>query len=190
MYDIIEDPYCYPQTSVLRNLYDHTDPDALAVIETMMAAERAEEGLPSGEMDVAHYKGIHQHLFQDIYSWAGEFRTVRISKGASAFCYPEYIEAQMTELFHELRDKDFFRDLPAERFVAESTAFLSRLNAIHPFRDGNGRTQNLFLHLLAVRADHSFDFDKLRSKAFLAAMVSSFEGDDSGLEAYLLKLLS
>jgi fido (protein-threonine AMPylation protein) len=56
-----------------------------------MAAQRADEPLPSGRLSVRHYRAIHHHLFQDVYEWAGDFGTVRISKDGSMFCYPDYI---------------------------------------------------------------------------------------------------
>lgn len=104
MYDAFDDPYCHPGTEVLRNRLDLTDAANLEAFETEITAARAAEPLPNGRFGVAHYQAIHRHLFQDVYSWAGKFRTVRISKGGNAFCYPEYIEPEMRKLFAALRD--------------------------------------------------------------------------------------
>lgn len=113
---------------------------------------------------------------------------MRISKDSSAFCYPENIAREMKGLFASLRDKNFLQGLSREHFAAEAAAFLSTLNAIHPFREGNGRTQTTFITLLAEQAGHALDLDRLVPEQFLAAMVASFKGDDRPLEQQLLLL--
>jgi len=86
MYDAVEDPYCYLRTTVLKNRAGLRPQRALTRFETAMAAQHADEPLPVGRLSVRHYCGIHRHLFQDVYAWAGRFRTVRISKAGSMFC--------------------------------------------------------------------------------------------------------
>ena len=93
--------------------------------------------------------------FQDVYTWAGNIRTVRIGKDGRMFCYPEHIRSQMRTLFGRLRRGRYLRDLTPDEFVLKATTFLATLNAIHPFRDGNGRTQLAFMALLAACAGHS-----------------------------------
>ena len=151
---------------------------------------RSDEPLPDGRLSVSYYVAIHDHLFQDLYSWAGKYRRVRISKDGSAFCYPENIAPEMKELFASLRGKNFLRGLSREHFAAEAAAFLSTLNAIHPFREGNGRTQTTFLTLLAEQAVHPLNLDRLVPGEFLAAMVASFKGDDGPFEQQILVLTS
>lgn len=140
MYDAVVDPYCYPGTTVLRNLLDIRDQAHLNEFENALTAQRSDEALPVGRLSVTHYAAIHHHLFQDIYAWAGRFRTVRIAKDGSAFCYPENIANEMKQLFGVLKQKRHLQMLSLERFANEAAAFLSTLNAIHPFREGNGRT--------------------------------------------------
>jgi cell filamentation protein len=105
-----------------------------------------------------------------------------MSKGDSAFCYPEHIARQMRELFADLKRQQYFHRLSVDDFAAGATRFLSTLNAIHPFREGNGRTQTTFLVLLADRAGHPLDLDKLVPERFLGAMIASFEGNEQPLE--------
>jgi cell filamentation protein len=188
MYDAIADPYCYDGTTVLKNLPGLRNQAALDEFEAAMTAQRSDEPLPAGRLGVAHYQAIHRHLFQDIYAWAGRFRTVRIAKDGSAFCYPENIEREMNRLFLTLKKKRYFKGLSREAFASASAAYLSTLNAIHPFREGNGRTQTTFLTLLAARAGHPFDLGKLEPEGFLAAMVASFKGNDAALERQILRL--
>ena len=76
------DPYTYPGTDVLRNFLDVHDPQQLGAFEANATAARLIEldAAPlAGQCDVAHLKAIHRYIFQDVYSWAGEFRTVNIS---------------------------------------------------------------------------------------------------------------
>lgn len=188
MYDAVEDPYCYPGTTVLKNLLAVRDQETLSELEAVLTAARSDEPLPDGRLSLSHYAAIHHHLFQDVYPWAGKYRTVRISKDGSAFCYPENIAREMKELFALLKSKHFLRGLIRKDFAAEAAAFLSTLNAIHPFREGNGRTQTTFITLLAERAGHPLDLDRLMPEQFLAAMVASFKGDDGPLEQQLLCL--
>ncbi len=95
----------------------------------------------------------------------------------------------MTALFAGLRQHDFLRHRTASEFADGAAHFLAELNAIHPFREGNGRTQLTFLAVLADRAGHPLDLDKLDPEATLAAMIASFNGDEQPLAAVIGKLI-
>jgi cell filamentation protein len=138
MYDAINDPYTYEDSTVLVNKLDLRDQTELDAFEAEISSARAEEPLPDGILDFPHYKAVHQHLFQDVYEWAGQVRMVRISKGGNPFCFPEHIEEQATRLFDNLRMADYLRNLDAKTFAAKAAHFLAELNAIHAFREGNG----------------------------------------------------
>jgi cell filamentation protein len=96
MYDAIEDPYTYENSTVLVNKLDLREQTELDAFEVEISSARAEEPLPHGTLDFIHYKAVHHHLFQDVYQWAGQVRTVRISKGGNPFCFPENIEDKRT----------------------------------------------------------------------------------------------
>ena len=189
MYDAVIDSYCYEGTTVLKNIPDIRDQATLVAFEVAMTAQRSDEPLPSGELDATHYYAIHRHLFQDVYEWAGEIRTVRISKGGSAFCYPEYIEQEMQTLFDGLKSQNYLQGLSADEFAARAAHFLATLNAIHPFREGNGRTQTSFLLLLADHAGNPLNLDKLVPERFMESMIASFEKDEEQLASELKGLL-
>lgn len=176
MYAAIDDPYCYRGTNVLRNRLDIRTNEQLAAFEEEIVKRRAEEPLPTGTLSVSQYRAVHRHLFQDINSWAGHFRTVRVAKGGSLFAYPEHIPAGMRDLFAWLRLRDGLRQRSRDAFSIEAAHFLTELNALHPFRDGNGRTQLTFLALLATRANHPLHLERLEPSRFLTAMVASFSG--------------
>lgn len=190
MYDAVEDPYCWPGTTVLRNRAGLMDQEALDAFELDMATQRASEPLPPGRLSVRHYMAIHRHLFGDVYSWAGQNRTVRISKDGSAFAYPENIDREMKRLFGWLRDQRHLRGQPVADFVRDAAHFLAELNAIHPFREGNGRTSLVFLALLAARAGHAMHLERLEPDAMLRAAIESFHGRTARLEALIAHLIA
>jgi cell filamentation protein len=187
MYESIDDPYCYPGTTVLKNRRNLRTQKALDRFETAITAQRFDEPLPAGKFTEQHYCRVHRHLFKDVYDWAGEYRTVRISKGESSFCYPEYVPREMAKLFAALQHDRNLNDLSAQEFARK--AALSNLNAIHPFRDGNGRSQMAFMTLLAARAGHPFHLGRLAPSDFMTAMIRAFQGDEVLLVAQLARLL-
>lgn len=189
MYDSIEDHYCYKGTTVLQNRRNIRTQEALGRFELAITAQRATEALPLGKLNELHYKRIHWHLFQDVYTWAGEYRDVWISKGDSAFCHPDYISGEMKKLFARLQRDKNLTSLTASEFAVKAASLLAELNAIHAFRDGNGRSQMAFLNLLAIRAEHPLRLTKIVPGDFLAAMIQAFRGDEKPLAHELARLL-
>lgn len=189
-YDAFDDPYAYPGTSVLQNRLNIRDARILEAFEVEIFTLRAEEPLPHGKFDPVHYCSIHHHLFQDVYEWAGQYRTVRTSKSGNTFCHPEHIPAQMGGLFRSIRGGEAFAEKSRSEFLREAARFLGEMNAIHPFREGNGRAQLAFLGLIGTKAGHPFAFERIDRNAFLQAMIESFFGKLEGLTAELGKLLT
>jgi cell filamentation protein len=187
-YDAFDDPYSYKGSNCLRNRLGLRDPDVLQAFELEMSSLRAAEPLPSGRFGPAHYRRVHWHLFRDVYTWAGRYRTVRTAKGGNWFCFPEYIEPQMDLLFTRLQTAPFLQGVDGEAFLTEAAAFLGELNAIHPFREGNGRTQLAFLHLVALRAGLPLRLDRIKPDTFMPAMIQSFDGDLGALRQELAAL--
>lgn len=185
MYGTFDDPYCFPGTRILKNIPGIRDRRRLAQFEAIATTQRADEPLPTGRLGVAHYRALHRPLFQDIYRWAGKFRTVSMSKGRSTFCYPENIAREMEKLFGELKRKKFLKGVSAAVFATETAHFLAELNAIHPFREGNGHTQTTFVVLLGLHAGRIVRVERLRPRRFLAAMVASFGGSELPLRSEL-----
>ncbi len=190
MYDAIDDPYTYDGSTVLINKLDLRDQKELDAFELEISTQRSEEELPNGQLDFDHFRAVHHHLFQDVYDWAGMPRTVRISKQGNAFCYPEHIKAQASKLFSNLKTADFYRNLSAMDFAKGSARFLADLNAIHAFREGNGRAQLSFFAMLAHRAGHPLDMDKFDPDAVLSAMIESFGGNEAKLAVEIERLIA
>jgi cell filamentation protein len=189
MYDAVVDPYTYANSTVLKNKLDLRTQAELDAFEAEISNARAEEPLPEGALDFAHYRAIHHHLFQDVYEWAGQPRTVRISKGGNPFCFPENIENQAAELFESLRLDDYLLNLTPREFSDSASHFLAELNAIHAFREGNGRSQLSFFALLADYAGHRLNLERLDPEEMLAAMIASFDGDEGKLSEVIFALI-
>ena len=188
MYDAVPDPYCYPGTTVLINKLDLRDQRQLDAFEAEITSQRAAEPLPIGHFDIPHYLAIHKHLFQDVYDWAGCIRTVRIAKDGNMFCYPEYIDAELTKLFGQLRSAAHFRGLPPIAFARSAAHFVSELNAIHPFREGNGRAQLTYLTLVSQHAAHPLNLERMSPNEMLQAIIDSFDGDETRLAEEIMAL--
>ncbi|MDP3897059.1 MAG: Fic family protein [Mesorhizobium sp.] len=184
-YGSSSDPYCYPGTTVLINKAGLKTPEELQDFEASKVRTRARQPWPSGKLDKAHYLALHRHLFQDVYDWAGKPRTVRTGKSGNWFCFPEYIGGELDRLFADLRARDHLKDLALADFAPAAAHVLAELNAIHAFREGNGRTQLAFLRLLCLNAGHAFRSEALEPARVMSAMIASFDGDEAPLGALI-----
>jgi cell filamentation protein len=171
--------YCYPGTSVLINKLDLRDPDALLVAERAFSSTRLLDARRNhfidGAFDLAHLQAIHFFLFQDIYPWAGQLRKIDISKG-HMFCRPDFIVPASEELFAELKKEDYLRQVSDEDVPIRLSYYLAGINAIHPFREGNGRAQRLFIEYLAEQRNFMLDFASVSDREMIVASSESFEG--------------
>jgi cell filamentation protein len=187
-YDAFDDPYLYPGTTVLRNLRDIRDEKALEAFEVEVSTLRAEQPLPDGEFDAPHYCALHHHLFPDVYGWAGNYRTVRIAKSDSIFAFRRIFRSRWIRFLGTMAGGERFRDCAPDEFVAVLAKSLAELNAIHPFSEGNGRTQLAFAALIGHTFDHPLHLEHVEQGTFLAAMVASFAGELGPLIAALKEL--
>ena len=156
-----QDPYCYPGSTVLRNLFDLRDQNELSKVEakvTVLRLDQLRQRPLTGKFDLDHLQKIHRHVFRDIYSWAGQLRTVSMSKGESLFCRHEFIAAEGERIFTQLRGKNSLRGRPQDLFCERLAFYFGEINALHPFREGNGRTQRVLLESIAKQAGFDFDF--------------------------------
>ena len=139
--------------------------------------------------DKAHLQAIHRVLFDGIFDWAGQFRTTDIDKQGTDFVAAGEVEAAIDLLFAELAAENLLRGLPREQFIARLGHYYARLNQIHPFREGNGRTQRLFWGQVALHAGWYVDFVRMPKAANdEASRVASQEGDLTPLIAMLDEL--
>lgn len=167
----MSDPvYCYPPDHlVLRNKLDLRDADRLDFFERELVAQRAAQGVPSGDFDLAHLRAIHRHLFQDVYDWAGEIRTVEIAKGGNQFQFRRYISTGMADVHKRIVAGGHLKDLNEATFCDQAAEIIGDVNYCHPFREGNGRTLALYLTQFAANAGHRLDFRLIGQDAWMAA---------------------
>lgn len=170
---------CYPGTTVLKNKLGIQDEGVLKETEALMTyinGAKLEEKPFAGEFDFSHYKAIHRFLFSALYDWAGEIRRVDISKKGTVFCPAAEIEDRAEHIFKRLKAHNFFKDLPKDDFIDEITDFYCVTNALHPFREGNGRTQRAFLTQLIRNAGYVINFSELDMDLLMIATIKAAQG--------------
>lgn len=170
---------CYPDTTVLINKFDIRDEEKLNEVESVLASARFAEWLnapKADSFDFEHYKTIHYFLFSDLYDWAGQIRTVNISKKGTKFTSAENIEEQAALVFKRLKNCNYFNGLARDEFVDEIVDFYCVTNALHPFREGNGRTQRVFLTQLIRNAGYDINFADMDTELLMIATIQSAQG--------------
>lgn len=182
--------YCYPPDfTVLRNKLNIRDLQTLESAERQFVAQRLLEAIPTGDFDLDHLKAIHHHLFQDIYEWAGEVRTVEIEKGGNQFQPRRFIETGMAVVHRRIVRAGYFRGSSPDQFASGAGPIMGDVNYIHPFREGNGRTQLQYLKRLAGQAGHAIDLTRLDRYAWMDASRRSHGGDHGAIGQWFLRAL-
>ena len=192
MTDAAGDTYLDPASGVLRNLLDITDAAELARAEAALSASRLidlERRRLPGRYDLAHLQAFHRYILGDVYGWAGQLRTVSIAKG-SVFCLPQHLESYAADVFGRLAAADRLRGLARDPFITGLAGFLADVNALHPFREGNGRTQRAFFRQLSRQAGWPIDWSALDKDANDTASIASLRGDNQPLRDLLAGLVS
>jgi cell filamentation protein len=178
------DPYMDQEFGVLRNVLGITDPDELDRVEAALVALRTNElsfTPMDGNFDLAHLRAIHRHLFKDVYPWAGELRTVDITKGDTRFASCEQIESYAPQITEALARERFLHDLTIREFSERAGHYLGELNVLHPFRDGNGRSIREFIGQLARAAGYRIDWEGMLRSEMTDAAIAAYHGDSSPL---------
>jgi cell filamentation protein len=174
-----DDPYADPVTGLLRNKLGLDDKEELAAAEraiTYAALILLRDSPVRPSYDLVHLCGIHARIFGDIYDWAGKIRTVAIAKG-SPFCLPQHIESAAADLFRGLRGENLLRGLDRDAFIDRLTHYFGEVNAIHPFREGNGRMQRAFFEQLAGEAGFALHWQHLDADRNIKASAAIMHDD-------------
>ena len=176
-------PYVYPGTPVLINLFDIRKGDVLERVVDALAGLRGEQldtGTQAGSFDLAHLCTMHRTLFQDVYAWAGELRTVDTEKQGQDFLPAADISLEFMRLHEALVGEGYLRGLGQEAFADRLAGYYDRIYAVHPFRDGNSRALRHFCSALALAAGYRLDFSAVERGALLAACRDRYFRQDSG----------
>lgn len=174
-----EDEY-YPNTSVLINLEDIRDPEQLLERETELQLAAYERIFsPFDESitpDLPFFYYLHHMMFSPLFVWAGRPRTVGISKGGTPFCPPQNINTMMNAIFTELEQERWLSELEINTFIERAAYYICEINAIHPFREGNGRAIRFYIDVLSARMRGDlFDWTLTSEGEYLQACVAGFE---------------
>lgn len=176
LYEARNSIYCYPNTNVLKNKLDIKDNKKLENIERKLVIVKLFELRQNkniGKFNIEHFLGIHRFLFEDIYPFAGLLRTENIAKGNFCFAEWQYIESELRRILNELKEENYLTNLSREQFVKRLAYYMSELNVLHPFREGNGRAIREFIRQLAYVNHYIFDLQNIESQDMLNASIKS-----------------
>jgi cell filamentation protein len=190
---VSEDPYL-DASGVLSNLLGITHPERLSQAEadlSFAAMLRITARPLPGNYDLTHLQAFHRALFGAVYPWAGHLRTVRLARTEhDMFCFPQFIGSAATTVFERLARPDHLRGLDRPAFTDQLAYYYSEINAIHPFREGNGRTQRAFLGQLARDAGWHIAWARLDAEANNGASAAALHGDLSVLTSMMDALVT
>ncbi|WP_019638876.1 Fic/DOC family protein [Paenibacillus fonticola] len=176
MYDYDESPYFYPGTEVLINIPGLRVQKQLDAYERLVTADRlrilALKPL-KGSFNLKLLCDIHRFIFKDVYPFAGKLREEDISKGSFRFAHVKFLLEQTNQLLSKLRQEKILKGLSKAVFIDRLTYYLTELNVLHPFREGNGRVQREFFRCLALESGYSINWANADADKILDAMIKS-----------------
>lgn len=171
--------YCYKGTDVLINKLNITNDKDLFDAErelVLLRTHELNENPLKGSFDFKHLKSIHKYLFQDVYRWAGDIRNCNIAK-QDLFCLTENIESFGNEIFNKLEKENYYIDYDYETKIDKLIELFADINALHPFREGNGRTQRLFIENLSKINGIYLDLTNVSRMDMIIASHESINGN-------------
>jgi cell filamentation protein len=178
-----QDQYCYPDSSVLINLLDIIDEAALEDAEREISAINAQLiEFKAAPYQLHDLQFIHQQLFADIYPWAGQLRKIDISKQSTRFCTIDRIIPEANKLFKQLAQQRYFVNLNRQTLIKKIAELYADLNMLHPFREGNGRTQRILFEHLIVHCGYQISWEGISKTEWVQANINSVYCDFQALE--------
>ncbi len=183
---------CYPGTTVLVNKLGVKEQATLNQAESVAVALRATELLEaaySAPFSFSFYCGLHKTLFGDIYDWAGELRTVDLSKKGTTFYPASRLLTLGNAKFQHLQDQQDFCALDGSDYIHAIAAFYHELNMLHPFREGNGRTPRVFFTMLLRRKGYNIDVSICDTDRLMIATIYAAQGVLEHLEMFFADFL-
>lgn len=179
------DAYCYEGTDIIKNVPGIMEQDALDDFEEEHSSLRMLD-VPTGSFDAVHLCAVHKHIFQDVYAWAGEFRNCSMNKGTSQFCQPQFIAQEVSRVCGHIQTTLKQTPLSGNETSSLLAFTIAEFNAIHPFREGNGRVIREFASQLTQSMGYFLDITRLQN-GWLEASIDSFRGNEAPLKALIEK---
>ncbi|QFY42235.1 cell filamentation protein Fic [Candidatus Methylospira mobilis] len=176
------DHYLDMETGVLKNKLGIKNQTILQELEADYAAARAYELAQTplhGQFDLAHLKSVHKHLFGDVYDWAGELRDIDLAKGDNYFANHTHIVSAARSIFEKLAKENALAGLTTSAFADRAACYLGEINALHPFRSGNGRAQREFINHLAYNNGLSIAWNNTSQEEMAEASTESLHSGDT-----------
>ena len=193
LYEARNSIYCYPNSDILKNNFNIRDNSKLEILERKLVLAKLYElrqNKQIGKFDIHHFVSIHKFLFEDIYPFAGLFRTENIAKGNFSFAEWQYIESELNRLLNELKNEYYFKDLSKDLLSKRLAYYMAEFNVLHPFREGNGRSMRLWLdHMLCIELQKTIDWSQIDKEIYLSAMERS-PVNDLEIKAVLAEALT
>lgn len=187
----MNDPYIDPSSGVLKNkLGINNTHDLSQAIGDFATSAQVSLTLdpPDVTCDATMLQQIHKRLFGKIFDWAGSFRTVQIFKGTDPndlddyFFDARFFDYAFANLYSELDSVNFFNGLSFNQLVLALSQNYAELNYIHPFREGNGRSQRVFWSFALYKAGWNIDWYQIsKEENDRASFSSRITGDSSEL---------
>lgn len=181
--------YCYENSNVLKNLIGIKNLDELDKSERVISGNRIIEMQfhpVKGNLDYKHLQDIHKRIFGDVYEWAGKERTVDIAK-SNLFCRAVFLSDFAQDTFSKYAAENYLIGCNKEVAAGRLSYYLGEVNALHPFREGNGRAQREFIRCAALAAGYKMDWSKVSPEQMLEASLESFDGNYNKLQAIFLE---
>ena len=169
---------CYEGTTCLVNKFGIRDEEKLAWVEAQITFAKTvmlEENPIEGNFDFEHLKRIHEFLLCDLYEWAGQIRTVDISKKRTKFLDAISVEEIANKCFSKIAE-GYLDDLPFEEFAKRIAEFYNDVNYIHPFREGNGRAQRVYFTQLIRHYGYDINFSEVDTDELMIATIQASGG--------------
>jgi len=193
-YKYVDSDYTYidPKTGILKNLANITDSDALLFFESVAVTKRIQE-LYENPIEIKGIENlfeIHKHLFQDVYSWAGEKRKVEISKEGKQFFPTTHFDNAFRFIDSLIVEYKKISKNEKQQIAKKLAEILDNINYLHPFREGNGRVQREFLRLLALEKNLTLNLNPPNNKnIYEEYMLGTINSGIKTLTKLIIKLI-
>lgn len=191
-----DDKYTYPGSGgVLVNSFDIRDAARLDAamndVASVAMIEMRRSQVPE-RPGFAFLREIHETMFRPIVPGiAGRLRDVDVQATGTGipYCRPEFIQENLDTVFRKLDVADHLRSLSEREFADRLADHWGELSAIHPFRDGNTRSQSAYVDTLAERAGHPIDWERVDVDVLRSLRLNAVAGQDRPLADYLVERL-
>ena len=194
------DPYVYPNSNVLINKLNIQDGQELIDVEAqLLIAGIIDIHSIIDDLDFHDYtclQTIHRFLFEDLYTWAGEFRTINIYKseqvlGGLSITYSDKsrIESDLKQIFKWAATINWTHKNP--QLPSQFAKFMTDIWRVHPYREGNTRAVSIFMKLFADKQRLSFDAELLSQNAgYLRNALVMAAVDEAPEPSYLHRIIT